>query len=484
MQMKKIYASVALIIALTCGNLVAFAQGGEAARKQETTQPKEAAAQKEKPPEGGTPKPFALPRKESFKLRNGMNVTLVPYGSVPKVSVTAVVRAGNLNEAADEVWLANITGDMLKEGTKTRTNTQIAQEAASMGGSINVGVGNDTTTIGGDVLTEFGPQLVSLLADVIQRPSFPESEIARMKTDRLRQLSIARSAPGPLANERFRKTLYPEHPYGRVFPTEKMIQDFTIEDVKKFYEENYGAARTNIYVVGRFDAAAMRKAVTQAFEGWARGKDALSNVPKPVSSRTLHLIDRPGAAQSTLYVGLPVIDPSNPDYVPFVVMNAILGGSFGSRITSNIREQKGYTYSPTSIHSSRYRDAYWVEIADVTTAVTGPSLKEIFYEIDRLQKEAPPADELQGIQNYLAGIFVIQNSSRQGITNQLAFADLHGLSDDFLNAYVQRIYAVTAKDVQNVAQKYIAPDRMTIVVVGDKTKIAEQLTTYGKIIEN
>jgi len=278
--------------------------------------------------------------------------------------------------------------------------------------------------------------------------------------------------------------LYPNHPYGRVYPTEKNVGAFTIDDVKKFYAENFGAARTNIYVVGQFDPAAVRRAVTQGFEGWARGKDPVINVPKPVAERALHLINRPNAAQSTLYVGLPVVDPSSPDYVPFVVMNSILGGSFGSRITANIREQKGYTYSPTSVHSTRYRDAYWVEIADVTTAVTGPSLKEIFFEIDRLQKEPPGSDELRGIQNYLAGIFVIQNSSRQGITGQLAFLDLHGLGDDYLTSYVQRVYAVTPAQVQQIARKYVTTERMAIVVVGDRSTIAEQLTTFGNVVEN
>jgi predicted Zn-dependent peptidase len=470
MNLKKILTSTIVMLGLLGGTLGVFAQGP--------------ATQKEKPPEGTTPKPFTLPKRETFTLKNGIKVTLVPYGLVPKVLVTAVVRTGNLNESENQTWLANIVANMLKEGTTTRTNSQIAEEAARMGGSVNVGIGNDTTSVNGDVLSEFGPQLVALLADVIQNPSFPESELARMKTDRLRQLTIARTQPGSLANERFRKILYPDHPYGRVYPTEAMIKGFTAADVKKFYTDNFGAARTNLYVVGQFDAAAMRKALTQGFEGWTRGSDAVMNVPKPAAARTLHLIDRPGAAQSTLYVGLPVIDTSHPDYTAFFVMNAILGGSFGSRITANIREQKGYTYSPTSIHSVRYRDAYWVEVADVTTAVTGPSLKEIFFEIERLQKEPPTADELQGIKNYLAGIFVIQNSSRGGITGQLAALDLHGLSDDFLTTFVQRIYAVTPQAVQRMAQKYITPDKMAIVVVGDKSKIAEQLTTFGKIVEN
>lgn len=435
-------------------------------------------AQTTTPPAGGSPKAFNLPKPETFQLKNGMKVTFVSYGTIPKVAISAVVRAGSINEADNQIWLADLTGAMMKEGAGARSATQIAQDASSMGGSVNISVGADTTSIGGDVLSEFGPQFVGLLADVIQRPTLPASELARLKNNQLRQLTVSKSQPGPLASERFRRILYPNHPYGRLYPTEAMINGFTIENVQKFYRDNYGAARTHIYVAGQFDAPAMRKAITQAFEGWAAGAEPVMNVPKPTTSRTLQLIDRPNATQSTVYLGLPVIDPSNPDYIPFVVANALLGGSFSSRITLNIRENKGYTYSPSSQHSIRYRDAYWVEIADVTTAVTGPSIKEILFEIDRLRKEAPTAEEVAGIKNYLAGIFVLNNSSRQGVIGQLAFADLHGLPDDYLSTYVQKVMAVTPQDVQRIAQQYINPDKVTIVVVGDKAKIAEQIKPY------
>jgi zinc protease len=435
----------------------------------------------QKPPTGGTPKPFTLPQKQTFTLKNGMMVTLVPYGTIPKVTVSAVVRAGNLNEGAEQIWLANITGTMLKEGTASRTAEQIAEDAARMGGSINIGVGADLTTISGDVLSEFGPDLAGLIADVLEHPLLPASELQRMKNDRLRQLTISRTQPGPVANERFRRLLYPNHPYGRVFPTEEMINRYKIEDVQKFYKDNFGAARTHLYVAGRFDAAAMKKAITQAFEGWTRGGAPVEDIPKPVAARTVNLIDRPGAAQSTIYLGLPVVAPGHKDYIALLVTNALLGGSFGSRITSNIREAKGYTYSPSSSLSTRYRDAYWVEVADVTTAVTGPSLKEIFYEIDRLQKEPPSEDELQGIKNYLAGIFVLQNSSRQGVINQLAFVDLHGLDDKYLTTYVQNVFAITPKDIQRIAQSYLLGDKMTLVVVGDKSKVADQVGAFGQV---
>ncbi len=437
-----------------------------------------AAAQKQTPPEGGPPKPFVLPTPQNFSLPNGMQVTMVPYGSVPKVTISAVMRVGNVNEADDKVWLADLTGNMMKEGTTTRTSEQVAQEAASMGGRVSIGVGEDEARGGIDVLSEFGPKAVALLADVLQHPALPESEIARLKADLLRQLTIQKTQPQMLAMERFAQVLYPNHPYGRFFPTEAMLQSYTIAEVRGFYNDNVGALRTHLYVAGQFDPAAMKKSITDAFSGWKRGPEPISNIAKPVVQRRLELVEKPGAVQSTLYLGLPVVDPSNPDYVALQVMDSILGGSFGSRITSNIREQKGYTYSPFSSINARYRDAYWTEMADVTTAVTGPALKEIFGEIDRLQKEPPTADELKSIQAYLSGIFVLQNSTRQGVIYQLAYVNFHGLPADYLSTYIQKLNAVTTSQVQDMAKKYLPVDKFTVVVVGDKAKITDQIAPY------
>jgi len=438
-----------------------------------------APAQKQSPPPGGPPKAFVLPPKQTFSLPNGLQVTMVPYGKLPKVAIVATVRAGSLNEPASQVWISDFVGRMIKEGgTTSRGAEQVAQEVASMGGTIEVTAGADQTQIATDVLSEFGTKAVALLADVVQHPLLPESELPRMKQDAGRRLAIARSQSQPLAREQFMKALYPDHPYGRIFPSEEMVSKYTIADVQKFYKDNFGAARTHIYVAGKFDAPAMKKAITDAFSAWAKGSAPLINIPKPVSKREFTLVDRPNAAQSTVYVGLPAVYPGEPDYIPLAVTNTLLGGSFGSRITSNIREQKGYTYSPSSQLSTRYRDAYWAEVADVTTAVTGPSLKEIFYEIERLQKEAPPEAELKGIQDYIAGVFILQNSSRQGIIGQLAFADLHNLGDDYLETYVKKVYAVTPQKVQQMAEQHLSTGKMTIVVVGDKSKIADQLTPF------
>jgi zinc protease len=438
-----------------------------------------AEAQKQLPPEGGTPKDFQLPVKQQFTLDNGLEVTLVPYGAVPKVSVRVVVRSGNINEKENQVWLADITGDLMKEGTTTRSSIQVAQEAAGMGGNVDISVGPDQTVISGDVLSEFGPQFVALLGDVVKNPLLPESELARLKTDKVRELSVSKSQPGSLALEEFRHLMYPNHPYGRVFPTQEMLESYTIDDVRSFYKNNFGAQRTAIFVAGMFDAKTVESAIRKTFSDWEKGPAVFIDIPKPVAKQSFSLVERPGAPQSTIYFGIPVLNPIDKDYVKMVVTNALLGGSFASRITSNIREKKGYTYSPRSQVSTRYRDAYWAEIADVGTDVTGAALKEIIGEIRHLQTEDPPKDELEGIQNYIAGTFVLQNSTRQGIIGQLSYLHLHGLPDSYLANYVKNIYAVTPEDVRETTEKYIRDKDMTLVIVGDKKKVEDQIKEYA-----
>lgn len=441
-----------------------------------------AIAQKQTPPEGSTPKDFTLPARTTITLENGLTATLVPFGTIPKATIRAVVRTGNVNESENEIWLADLTADMMKEGTSTRNAKQMAKDAARIGGSISVSVGDDQTSVSGDVLSDFGPEMIALVADVLCSPAFPDAELARLKADKVRELSIAKTDPNSIALEKFRGMMFPGHPYGRIFPTEKMLEGYSIQQVRDFYNTNFGAMRTHVFVAGKFDAKKVEEALRKAFGSWKRGTEAVLNIPKPVCQRSIYMIDRPGVPQSTVYIGLPVIDPSNPDYRTLQVVNSLLGGSFGSRITSNIRENKGYTYSPVSSISSRYRNAYWAEFASITTEVTGPAIKEIFYEIDRLQAEPPSADELRGIQNYLAGVFVLQNSDPNGIINQLSFLDLHGLPESYLTDYVKTVYSVTPEQVQQMTAKYLRDPEMMIVIAGDRKKVEKQVAQFGKIV--
>jgi len=435
-------------------------------------------AQKETPPAGGQPKAFVFPKQDTFTLSNGMKVTLVQYGGVPKVAMQAIVRAGTLNEKAEQRWISDIVATLLKEGTAKRSAEQIARETAEMGGSIFTSASNDKTTIGGEVLSEFDSRFVELIADVLMNPKFAASDLEKARANKLRELTVAKAQAATQAWEKFREITFTGHPYASVMASESIVQSYKLDDVKAYYNDQYGAARTQLYVVGQFDAAKVKSTIEKVFGSWKKGPDAIRNVPTLVGRRSLTTIDRPGAPQSTICMGMPAISQTDPDFIKFMVMDSILGGSFGSRITSNIRENKGYTYSPNSFIWNRYKTGYWIENADVTTEHTGDSVKEILYEIDRLQKEPPSEAEIQGIKNYLVGIYVLQNSSRAGVIGQLEQINYNELDKNYLDTYVQKLTAVTAKDVQDMAKKYLNVDRMTMVIVGDKSKIDEQLKPY------
>jgi zinc protease len=435
-------------------------------------------ADKQAPPPPAPPRSFALPAHKDTALDNGAKITTVAYGSVAKAEIQLVVRGGNSDEGARETGLADLMGKSLSEGTRTLPAAQLAEAAAAMGGALVIEVGRDSTTLDLEVLSEFAPRAIALVADVARNPAFPAADVGRAKLDLIREVAILRTRPGRLAREQFARAIYPDHAYGRTLPTEALVQSYTVDQVRAFHTAHVGAARSHLFVAGRFDEAAVTKAARDALADWARGPDVPPVKVAPPAAPTVHVVDRPGAIQSTLIVGLSVVTPSSEDYVPLLVTDALLGGSFGSRITSNIREQKGYTYSPSSAVQALEANASWSEQADVTTNVTGASLTEIFKEAMRLGSEPPPEAELRGIQAFLAGVFVLRNSTRAGIIRQLAFLEKHQLTDDYLRNFAQRVWAVKPADVQRIAATYLDPRKMTLVVVGDRKQIDTQLAPW------
>ncbi len=437
---------------------------------------------KEAPPAPGTPKDFRLPPRRTIDLPNGMKLTLVPYGRVPKVAIELEVRTGTIDEGPNDVALASVTADMLREGTTTRGAADISRQAADMGGGLSVNSGAEVVSIGGEVLSEFAPTFVALIAEVARNPRLDSVDLRRILDKHVRDNAMALAQPGTLAQKKYREMTYGSHPFARIFPEEPQLRAITVDRVRAFHAANYSAARAHLYVSGIYDARAVEKAVRDAFRDWPAGSPPTVNPPAPVARRHLELIDRPKAVQSSMWMGLPVSDPSQPDWVALTVTDALLGGSFGSRITTNIREDKGYTYSPFSFVWARKGSAQWVEVADVTTDVTGASLKEIIAEMERLRAEPPSAQELTGIKNNLAGVFAIQNSSRAGVIGQLQFTDLHGLGTDYLQYYVRNILAVTPEQVQAVARKHLDPQKLSIAIVGDRKIVEPQLGAFRPIV--
>lgn len=433
---------------------------------------------RETPPAAAPAKPFALPPLTELTLPNGMKVTMAQHGNVPKVTILATVRTGNIDDGQN-VWLADLTGTLMQKGAGGRDANQLAEAAAGMGGNLSLTTGPDSTSAMIDVLSDSAPAAIGLVADVLQRPDFPASELEKVKADLGRTLTVAKSTPGSIASEAFAAALYPNHPYGRTFPTAQQLSGYTLDQVKAFHKANFGATRTHLYVVGRFDPATVRAAVEKAFQGWMPGAPPTQVAAPPAPPAKVVLIDRPGAPQSTVWIGKRV-DQQGYD-VDFRAASTLLGGYFSSRITRNIREDKGYTYSPGAALVQRVQGTSWVEDADITAESTGPAISEIYKEIRVMQDTLPTDAEVQGIRNYMNGTFVLGLSSRDGLAMRLSTLDVLGLGADYLDGFVGRTNALTASDFQTAAKRELAVDGLSVVVVGPMQSVRPQLEKVAQI---
>lgn len=432
-------------------------------------------------PPVGAPKPFNLPTTTTYSLPNGLEVTLIPYGLTPKVAISLQVPTGNIDDGSD-TWLSDVTVDMLREGASDRTGPQIAQTAASMGGGLQTSVGMHNAGISLNVLSEHGADAVALLADVARRPTFPESERQRVIEARQRQVAVAQSSAQSQADAALAHALYGDHPYGEMFPTTEQLDGYTLERMKAFHQAQFGPTGAHLYVAGQFDEAAMRAAIEAAFGDWSGGDGATQPQAAAAAGPRVVLIDRPGAPQSTLRVAFQGPAIGGEADIPMRVTDTLLGGSFNSRITRNIREDKGYTYSPsTYLDFKDTRESQWIFDADVTTADTGAALTEVFKEVRRMQDETPSATEAAGSRTYMAGIFILQNATAAGVLGSLAQRDRYGLPDDWLESYVPSVLAVTPEQMSASAKANLPLDKMTLVVVGDLATVRSQLEALPEL---
>ncbi len=425
---------------------------------------------REAPPALARPHAFALPAKHEFALPNGLRVTLVPFGTVPKTTILVVLETGNVADG-DKTGLADVVANLMKEGAGARDAEDLARAAAEMGGELGVGAGPDQMNVSMDVLAEHTSEAIALIADVLRRPHLPPQELPRIKADMIRQTAIARSQPQAIAGEAFAQLLWGDSVYGRTLPSDAQVASITGDDVRQFVAAEFGAARTHVYVAGRFDSAAVEAALTAALGDWPAGPAPRHDAPPGSRARVVRLIDRPGAAQSTILLGLPVPPPASAGFMRLSLANALLGGSLLARLDQNLREDKGYTYGASSRITPYQGVAAWSLATDVNAPQTAAALAEIFKELARLRSEAPPADELKLIQNYRAGTFVLGASSRPGLLAQLAFIDQQHLDPDWLTRYVEHVYAVTPEELRAAAAAALDPQAMTLVVVGDLAKI-------------
>ena len=424
-------------------------------------------AGREPVPPLGEPRSLHIPGRSESVLDNGLRLTLIDTGLVPKATIMIDVRTGSIDEGGRN-GLADFAGDYLTEGAAGRNATELAAAAADMGGALGVSVGTDRSTFTLDVLSEKAPAAIALLADVIRRPDLPAAALPKLRANALRGLAIARTEPQQIAGDALRRALYGTHRYGRGLPTDQDVNGYTVDEVRRFLTANFGARRAHIYVAGRFDHAAVESAVRAAFADWSRGAEPTIDVPTPVAGRRVLLIDRPGAPQSTILIGAPGIDPSVADYVPLSVTTTLLGGGLLSRYNQELREARGWTYGVQARLSPTYRSGLWMVSTDVTTAHTAEAVEALLRGLADLKATPPDEAELRRTQNLRAGSFVVGVAGRMSLLGQLAFLDLHGLPDDWLSGYVQKVYAVRPADTSAVLARRIDDAALTIVVLGDR----------------
>ena len=431
-------------------------------------------------PAVGKPKAISVPAADTYQLANGITVTLIPYATVPKASIYVAVPVGN-NDDGEHVWISDMTSSLMREGAGNLSGAQISEAFADMGGGLGTGVSRDVSSFQTSVLTERVPDAIATLATIIRQPTFPEGPLERVRQGMIRNVAVGKSQASGQLSEAFFATVYEGHPYEDVYPTPEQLQSYTIDQLKAFYAEHFGPRGVRVYVAGQYDPAAVKQAIENAFGDWQGNNQPAEVAAPPRIARRVVLVNRPGAVQSTLRLAFDVPTLSSPDAIKYELMDSLLGGAFNSRITRNIREDKGYAYSPgSSIDNVDRNTSHWVYDADVTAANTGDSLREIFSEIRKFQSEAPTAAEAEGSQNYNAGLYVLGLATPSGVLNKTVWVDQWGLPRDYIERYVPEVMSVSATDMQRAAQG-LDFNKMTLVVVGDLETVRPQLEALPEL---
>jgi len=441
-------------------------------------------AQQKTPPPPGAARPLNLPKITEKKLANGLTVILAPLPNVPKVSSILTFRAAtNATDRAAHPGIAQIAAGVANEGTDTRTSKQLKEELRSMGGTLGLGSDADQTTLTATALSEFSARMFELMSDVTQHASFPESELKLAQENTIQQIRAGRAQPSFLVSERFQKAVFGNHPYAFVVPDEKSISALTREDLKSFVAKYYIPNASHLIVVGDIDVDKTYAEIEKAFGSWKAGTiPADENPPIPVrDKRQIYFVNRPGSVQSAIYIGNASIPRNHADYFAIRTADTIYGGSFYSRLTRNIRESKGYTYSPFSSSNTQLKTGSFVAGAFVRNEVTGPTLLEILYELDRMRVLPVTDEELSAAKEYSTGNFSVELASQIGLAGRINTVYTYGLSKSFIEDFRPKIEALTTADIQKAAARYFDTYHAAIVIVGDWDKVKDQVTPFGDV---
>src|SRR4249920_3022677 len=423
----------ALIISATavCASVAIFAQQ---------------APDRSHPPQPGPPAPLRLPAIQKQKLSNGLPVWIVELHEVPVAQVNLIVLSGTANDPPGKYGVASLAAAMLEEGAGTRSALEIADAVDYLGADLGAATTSDLSSVRLHVPVARLADALPIMADVALRPTFPKDELERQRQQRLTSLLQGRDDPATIAAVTFARVLFGvEHRYGTPLSgTAETIKAFTTDDLRAFYQSVFRPDNAAMLVVGDVKPDTVVPMLEKQFGSWRPSGSAAPPVKFPPvdqpATRTVYLVDKPGAPQSQIRIGWIGVPRATPDYFPLVVMNTILGGSFSSRLNMNLREQHGYTYGASSTFDMRASAGPFVAAAGVQTDKTAEALKEFFNELNGIL-QAVPADELARAKNYVALRYPSSFETTGDISRRLEDALIFHLPDDYFSKYVQSIQA-------------------------------------------
>jgi len=431
------------------------------------------------------PHPIMIPAARETVLANGLSIVVVEDHRLPLVSYRLAFRVGGAFDPPGLPGLTDLLAGLLPEGTESRSSREIADEVARIGASLSAGANSDYTIVAGSALSEFNDQILGLMAEVVLQPSFPENEVELAKQNTKESLVQQRAQPSFLASEMVSRVMFGDHPYAIVAPTPESIDRSTRDQFVKFHRERFVPNSAVFIVVGDVNREQIVKQLESLFSTWERGADLVTDFPAPPvrTNKTAYLVDRRGSAQSNIVIANSGIIRTSPDYFPMLLMHTVLGANASSRLFMNLREDKGYTYGAYTNLDARRTAGTFRATAEVRTPVTGDSLKEFFYELDRIRREPVSEKEISDAKSYLTGVFPIRLETQEGLTDQLVQIKMLNLPADYLEHYRDRVQAVTVAEIQRVAEKYVKPEEAAVIVVGDGTAVLDQIKPYCPHVE-
>lgn len=437
------------------------------------------------PPGSLEPVPFSIAAPFRTTLPNGLKIIVFEDKRFPLISYRLAFGFGDANDPADAAGLTSALTSMLSEGTESYSSRQLAEEIERLGANISANSSDDFTIISASALSLYNADILRLISEMVFRPTFPEDELSLYKRNTIENLKFQRSQPNFLANEQTARLLYGQHPYARVSPRAEDIEKLERPMLADFHRKTLIPNNATFIIVGDVETAALVKEIEAGFGDWQPGAVDETDFAAPPEreARSLTIVDRPGSAQSNIVLANLAINRNHPDYFAMLVMNQILGAGASSRIFMNLREEKGYTYGAYSRLDTKRLAGEFEATAEVRTAVTGDSLKEFFYELNRIREDKALDQERADAVNFLTGVFPIRAETQEGLINLIVSQQLYGLPEDYLQTYRERVSAVTLEDVQRVANTYIHPEKLAIVIVGDAEEILAQAKEYCSEVE-